>query len=170
MGGDTRGGAAIEFAFLAPIMILLYFGMIEYCQGYMALKRTGHTASMVADLVSQTDATTPAQISDIFAIGELIMSPFPTATLKQRVSSVTRVSANTYKVDWSRTKGMSDKLKPQDADVPADMLENGESVIVSETFYDYQSSFSQMAPGLFHFKRVAYLRPRTVETVPCTGC
>ena len=30
---DTRGGAAVEFAFLAPLMILIYFGMVEFCQG-----------------------------------------------------------------------------------------------------------------------------------------
>ncbi|WP_453976614.1 TadE/TadG family type IV pilus assembly protein [Brevundimonas sp. Marseille-Q4549] len=170
LGRDTRGGAAVEFAFLAPLMILLYFGMVEFCQSYMALKRTGHAAAMVADLVSQTDATTPAQIADVFAIGDLIMSPFSTATLKQRVSSVTRTSKTAYKVDWSQTKGMTEKLLAADADIPDDMLANGESVIIAETFYDYRSAFTQATPGVFHFKRRAYLRPRTVEVIPCTGC
>ena len=73
---NTRGAAAVEFAFLAPVLILLYFGMVEYCQGYMALKRTGHVASMVADLVSQNDTVTKTQITDIFAIGDQIIRPF----------------------------------------------------------------------------------------------
>lgn len=27
---DVRGVAAVEFAFLAPILILFYFGMVEF--------------------------------------------------------------------------------------------------------------------------------------------
>jgi len=167
---DDRGSAAVEFAFLAPIMILLYFGMVEFCQGYMALKRTDHVAAMVADLVSQTDATTPKQIADTFDIGDLIMKPFSAASLKQRVSSVTRVSSTSYTVNWSQTRGMSDKLKAADAGIPGDMLANGESVIIAEAFYDYSSPFDTVAPFVTRFKRTAYLRPRTVEIIGCTGC
>ena len=167
---DQRGSAAVEFAFLAPVMIVLYFGMVEFCQGYMALKRTDHVAAMVADQVSQTDATTPQQISDTFDIGDLIMKPFSSSALKQRVSSVTRVSSTSYTVNWSQTRGMTDKLKAADADIPSDMLTNGESVIIAEAFYDYSSPFDLVAPFVSKFKRTAYLRPRTVEIIACSGC
>lgn len=69
---DTRGVAAIEFAFLAPVLIVMYFAMVEYCQAYMALKRTDHVAAMVADLTSQNDKFVKSQIEDVFAIGDVI--------------------------------------------------------------------------------------------------
>ncbi len=50
---DRRGVSAIEFALIAPVMITIYFGLIEFSQGYMAERRAGHVASMVADLVAQ---------------------------------------------------------------------------------------------------------------------
>lgn len=167
---DTGGVAAVEFAFLAPILILFYFSMVEFCQGYMALKRTGHVSSMVADLVSQSDSVTKSDLSDIFAIGDLIMAPFSATPLTQRVSSVTRVNATTYKVDWSVGKGVASKLTVAEAKIPSDMLQNGESVIVAEAFYDYSSPFDQIAPYVTKFNRMSYLRPRTVEMVPCSGC
>lgn len=166
---DTRGVAAVEFAFLAPILILFYFSMVEYCQGYMALKRTGHVASMVADLVSQNDTVTKTQLTDTFAIGGLIMRPFSSATLTQRVSSVTRVNATTYKVDWSVGSGITAKLAAADAGIPDDMLADGESVIIAEANYDYSSPFDQIAPYVTQFKRIAYLRPRTADVITCTG-
>jgi len=169
-GRDTRGIAAVEFAFLAPILILFYFSMVEFCQGYMALKRTGHVAAMVADLVSQSDSTSKTDLTDVFAIGDLIMAPFASSSLTQRVSSVTRVNATTYKVDWSVGKGISSKLTVAQAKVPSDMLANGESVIVAEAFYDYKSPFDRVAPYVTKFSRMAYLRPRTVDTIPCSGC
>ena len=75
---DRRGVSAIEFALIAPLMLLIYFGLVEFCQGYMAQKRMGHASAMVADLVSQTDLITPSQIDDIFEIGGL-MSKRPAA-------------------------------------------------------------------------------------------
>ncbi len=166
---DTRGVAAVEFAFLAPILILLYFGLVEFCQGYMALKRTGHVASMVADLVSQNDKVTKTQLTDIFAIGDQIIKPFPNSPLTQRVSSVTRVDATTYKVDWSVGRGIAAKLTPAQANIPPNMLAQGESVIVAEANYDYSSPFDQVAPYFTRFERVAYLRPRTVDVILCSG-
>lgn len=122
---DTRGVAAIEFAFLAPVLIVMYFAMVEYCQAYMALKRTDHVAAMVADLTSQNDKFVKSQIEDVFAIGDVIMAPFATTTLTQRVSSVTRVNATTYRVDWSIGKGIASKLTVAEAKVPDDMLAQG---------------------------------------------
>ena len=37
--GDRRGVSAIEFAFIAPVMILMYFGVAELTQGMMAERR-----------------------------------------------------------------------------------------------------------------------------------
>lgn len=167
---DTRGVAAVEFAFLAPILILFYFSMVEFCQGYMALKRTGHVSSMVADLVSQSDSTAKADLADVFAIGDLIMAPFASTSLTQRVSSVTRVNSTTYRVDWSVGKGVASKLTVAEAKIPSDMLGDGESVIVAEAFYDYSSPFDQVAPYVTKFSRMSYLRPRTVDIITCTDC
>lgn len=170
LAADTRGVAAVEFAFLAPILILFYFAMVEYCQGFMALKRTGHVASMVADLVAQNDTVTKTQITDIFAIGDQIIRPFSNTPLSQRVSSVTRVNAATYRVDWSVGRGIPTKLSVADAKIPSDMLAAGESVIIAEANYDYSSPFDLVAPYATRFERMAYLRPRTVDVIACTGC
>lgn len=169
-GRDTRGVAAVEFAILAPLMLILYFGLVEFCQGYMAQKRTGHVASMVADLVSQSDTVTTSQLTDMFAIGDLIMKPFSATSLQQRVSSVTRISSTTYRVDWSRTKGMTGALSATQTGIPSDMLANGESVIVGEAYYTYDSPFKAFLPNALRFERKSYLRPRNVESISCSNC
>jgi len=57
-GRDQRGLAAVEFALIAPAMILLYCGLVEVCQAIIASRKTDHVASAVADLVTQADAVT----------------------------------------------------------------------------------------------------------------
>lgn len=167
---DQRGLSAVEFALLAPVMVFFYFGLVEFCQGYMAQKRMGHVASQVADLVAQSDAVTGAQVDDIFMIGTLIMRPFTAAGLSQRVSSVTRDSSGVAKVDWSRGSGMTALNKNAVVTgIPTGLIANGESLIMAEAAYDYRSPANYLMPGLTKFQQKYYLRPRTVNMVSYTN-
>ena len=169
LAGDERGLSAIEFALLAPILIAFYFGMAEFCQGYMAQKRMGHVSAMVADLVAQEEVVTVANLDDIFDVGGLIMKPFSTTALKQRVSSVTR-TAGVAKVVWSRGDGMASRAVNEVIVLPTDLIANGESIIVSEATYDYDSPVDYLMPGITRFSHIYYLRPRTVDSVTCSNC
>src|SRR3954465_13055128 len=85
---DDRGVAAIEFALIAPVAILLYAGFAELTMAMMAERRAAHAASVVADLVAQEQNVTAADMTAIFNIGNAIMTPFATTPLKLRVTSV----------------------------------------------------------------------------------
>lgn len=167
---DRRGVSAVEFALIAPVLIAFYFGLAEFCQGYMAQKRMGHSTAMVADLVAQKETLTAAQIDDIFNIGGLIMKPYSATPLKQRVTSVTRNSSGVAKVDWSRGSGMTKLTAGATVTVPADLIANGESVVMTEATYDYDSPVDYLMPSITRFSHIYYMRPRTVEKTLCTGC
>lgn len=169
LGSDERGVSAVEFAMLAPVLIAFYFGMAEFCQGFMAQKRMGHVAAMVADLVAQEESVSTSNLDDIFEIGGLIMKPFPLPALKLRVSSVTR-TAGVAKVDWSRGEGMAARAVNSTIVLPADLVANGESVVVSEAAYDYDSPVDYFMPQITRFSHIYYLRPRTVDKTLCSNC
>ncbi len=171
---DRRGVSAVEFALIAPVMILIYFGLTEFSQAYMAQRRTGHTAAMVADLVAQSDKTSPTAIQPVFAIGQMIMKPFPAEPLAIRVTSVTMDDQGQATVDWSLSSKETilkrlDKASPV-ADLPAGLIGAGESLIIGETQYEYGSAIKDILPQPIIFDRKYYLRPRTVNQVACTGC
>lgn len=169
LAGDERGLSAVEFALLAPVLIAFYLGLSEFCQGYMAQKRMGHVASAVADLVAQEETVTRDNVDDIFDIGGLIMKPFSTATLKQRVSSVTR-SGTRVRVDWSRGDGMAALAVASDVTVPTGLLSDGESLIISEATYDYDSPADYLMPNITRFSHTYYLRPRVSDKTLCSNC
>lgn len=173
LASDDRGVSAVEFALVAPVMILFYAGMVDLCQGYMALKRTSHVAAAAADLASQSTVLTAAEVDGLFQAGPSIMAPFDSGSLEQRISSVTRVSSTKYQVDWSRssrsTGALSGDLAVADAEVPADMLANGESVIIAEAAYTYNSPFERFLPEI-RFERRAILEPRRSAVITCANC
>lgn len=168
--GDRRGVSAVEFALLAPLMISFYFGLAEFCQGYMSQKRLSHTASASADLVAQTSTITKDQLDDIIGLGSLMMKPFDASTLTIRLTSVTRDANGIAKVDWSRGSGVAARGSGSTVTVPADVIANGESLIMSEATYDYSSPVKYLMPAVTKFSNVFYLRPRQTEMVPCTDC
>ncbi|ADK99962.1 TadE/TadG family type IV pilus assembly protein [Brevundimonas subvibrioides] len=167
---DESGVSAVEFALLAPVMIALYFGSAEFCQGFMAQKRMDHATSQVADITSQDGVVTRDELDDTLAVAQLIMSPFPTTPLKMRVSGVTRNASGVAKIDWSRGSGMTALGTGAVVTVPAGMIANGESVILSEATYDYVSPLRYLLPNAIQFRQTFYLRPRLVDKVTCSDC
>jgi Flp pilus assembly protein TadG len=169
---DERGVSAVEFALIAPVMIVFYAGLVDLCQGYMALKRTTHVAAMVADMASQSATLTKSQIDKIFEIGPAIMTPFASTSLEQRVSSVTRVSSTKYTVNWSRSYGgsgsLSGALTAGNVNLPTDLLANGESILIGESAYTYNSIFQKFLPTV-RFQKRALIQPRGTSTT-CSDC
>jgi len=170
---DTRGLSAVEFALLAPVLITMYFGIAEVGQAFMAQKRQAHVASMVADLVAQTDVVTVDGMEDVFAAGALVIKPFAATNLTVRVTSVTRDSKGVDRVVWSRGSGIA----PRGTDsvvsgpaIPAGMIANGESLVMSETSYNYISPVKRFIPAPMVFKGAFFLLPRRVSVVGCSDC
>ena len=168
-GKDRRGMAAVEFSLIAPVMILIYCGLVELCQALIAERKANHVASAVGDLVTQVETVTPSDLSDIFSIGNTIMSPFPTSTLQMRVTSVTANSSGAAKVDWSYGSGMTPLGKGATVSLPL-TLNAGDSIVMSEAKYQYTSVLRSVLPNALNYNEAFYLRPRRSDQVACTGC
>lgn len=168
---DERGNAGIEFALLAPIMLLLYFGLAELTVAMMAERRASHAASVVGDLVTQSGSMNATQMTDIFNVGNALLKPFPTTPLHMRVTSVKADAAGVAKVTWSRGQGMSGmSTGAAVAGFPAGMLAAGDSLVMAEVQYSYTSVLGQVLPSALSFSNTFYIRPRkSPEVVWTTG-
>lgn len=98
--------AAVEFALILPLLVLLYFGTVESASLYAVDRRVSTVASTMADLVSREQkCITTAKLDSYFAAATAIMQPFPTTTLKQVVSFMQISSAGTVTIKWSKPYG-----------------------------------------------------------------
>jgi Flp pilus assembly protein TadG len=169
---DQRGVSAVEFALIAPFLILVYFGLAELAQGMMAHRRVSHATSAVGDLVAQSESLNNAQKDDIFAAASNIVSPFPTAPLKLRITSITGNASGNPRVDWSDGSVGLAAYARCDAvpNFPAGLITAaGENVIMAEAAYTYTSPVSQVLPNGLTFNERFFLRPRKVSRVLRSG-
>lgn len=166
---EARGGtAAVEFALIAPILIVLYLGLAELTLGMMASRRTSHLAATVGDLASQSESLTDANVSDIFDIGTSMLQPFATSgtVLKIRLSCVKMSTSNKAEVQWSDGRNLTKYANNYVmTNITTTQLPQGESMIVTEVEYNYTSPFTQFLPTLTTFKDTFYHHPRTGTTV-----
>lgn len=182
-GKDRRGVAAVEFALLAPMLMMGYFGLAELTEGLMASRKVSAVASTIGDLTAQAASTTPGQISDIFNVGQVLMQPFPTTgqVLTMRISSVTVDASNTPRIDWSEAQGMTPlakgsavslplatKTSPSSPNLP--FIASGQSVIMAEAHYQFTSPIAKYLPQTSDLTDTLYLSPRQGTQVACTTC
>lgn len=87
---DIRATAAIEFALVAPVMILLLFGTIDVVNAFRVQAKLNTAAGQLAELIASQQAVTAptGTLSDICLGASLNMAPFTTSTLSADVASV----------------------------------------------------------------------------------
>jgi Flp pilus assembly protein TadG len=174
---DRRGVSAVEFAFIAPVLILCYFGVAELCGAMMAQRRSVHVASEVGDLVAQYSSVQSSNFTDLWTIGSTVMSPLSSSGLSIRVTSFVTDSSNHATVGWSMDNGGSltkyakgSSPTTAQAQVMAGLTSASSSIIYSETRYTYTSPVSVVVKVPLTFNGLYWLSPRQVTSIPCSDC
>ncbi|ODR95541.1 hypothetical protein AUC70_01060 [Methyloceanibacter stevinii] len=169
---DARSGAsALEFAFVAPLLIGLYLGAVEVNNALTVYRRTLQVATTAADLTAQVKSVTKSEINDIQAAATSILTPYATKPLKIVLSSVVADDNNVGKVEWSCANTGAARSKGSTFKVPNGLTEPDSSVIVAEVTYAFKplvglSTF--FSPGSFTMGQTFYARPRRSLTVKKT--
>jgi Flp pilus assembly protein TadG len=165
---DRRGVSAIEFAMIAPVMILMYVGLAEVGNALTINRRVSTIATSAADLVAQEKTTSTADLKDVATAATRIMdpylaSPFSPLQLKIVLSSVVADANNVGKVVWScASKGGTTRATNSVYPTPVGLTQANSSVIVAEVSYDFKPLLNLKAfnPGSFQMKQTFYERPR----------
>jgi Flp pilus assembly protein TadG len=181
---DRRGVSAIEFGFIAPVILTIYMGLAELSEGLTAQRRVSHVSSALGDLVAQSDVVTVASLTDILSGSATMLTPYSTTGLKMRVTSVTVVNG-TPTVQWSYAPTGQASLKAlkkgdaapacsatkTDGCVPSGLLSaNGENTILSEAQYTYSPLLKWVIKADLNLNEKSYLRARKSGEIACTDC
>lgn len=73
---DRKGVAAVEFAFIVPVLLCMYFITLEAAQAINVNRKVSRISSTVADLITQQSAVQAKTVVDIMEIGKAIVRPY----------------------------------------------------------------------------------------------
>ncbi|MBJ3784643.1 TadE/TadG family type IV pilus assembly protein [Devosia sediminis] len=97
------GVAAVEFALILPIMLLVYVGTLEASILITMDRKVQSVAGAVGDLVARMEErVTATQLQDYFRAASGIMTPYSSADVRQVVTAVAVDADGVATVVWTR--------------------------------------------------------------------
>lgn len=166
---DKSGLAAVEFAMLLPVMITLFFGVVELSLALTCRANVTNVASVAADLVAQESAATTADMTNVFNAANAMLYPYDTSVAKITVSSIVydtvSKSLTSGKVGWSCAKNTTAKTVGNTVTLPAGLMTADSSVIMAEISYAYTSPTTKFITGTKTMANTFYTKPRRVPKI-----
>lgn len=161
---DDAGISAVEFALIAPLMAMIYFGCIELSL-MMTLDRkvTGATAAL-GDLTSRASTVTNSDLTDIFEATRMVMQPNDMTGSRMRVTSLYEDSGQ-VKVAWSDGCNLTAYPQDQTVTIPNNLIPTDGTIIMAEIEYDYNSGIGYFFTTSKTLTDKFYLRPRRVDSI-----
>lgn len=174
---DRSGIAAVEFALILPLLIMLYFGTVEAATLYAVDRKVATVASTMADLVSRhRDKISQSDtLAKYFTAAQAIMNPYPTTGLTQVVSLLFIDSNGVANVEWSvgyngGAPRTVDTQYPLAATTEINQLARGASgyLIVSEIAYPYKPVIGLIFSEPVNLAHTEYFLPRYASEIDLT--
>ena len=166
---DKSGLAAVEFAMLLPVMITLFFGVVELSLALTCRANVTNVASVAADLVAQESAMTTADMNNVFSAANAMLYPYDTSVAQITVSSIVydtvSKSLTSGKVGWSCAKNTTAKTVGNTVTLPAGLMTADSSVIMAEISYAYTSPTTKFITGTKTMTNTFYTKPRRVAKI-----
>lgn len=183
--GDASGLAAVEFAFIVPVMLTLVFGTIEVASVVAIDRKVTLVTRTLSDLVSRgTNVSTSTDLPNFFGMGAAIMTPYPVtpAAMTQKLTAVNIDASKVAKVAWSYVGSATGSTVTVSAGytvnstvttIPTALLVPNTQLIWSEVTYTYAPVLGYILKSDWPVSDQTYTRPRqstcvTLNLAPCS--
>ena len=181
LGRDQRGNAAIEFAVIVPVMLSMFFGVVEFSSGVAVNRKISMAAEELADLGARYQAIDDTEVDNFFKIARAVITPYSPTDLKATITEVyINPATGVGRAQWS--KGDVVRLPGSAVTVPANLIArdsmnrilDDQYLIFAETAYLYKPAVGYlMAKTGVPLSDKSYMRPRLLNCVyysPATAC
>jgi Flp pilus assembly protein TadG len=182
--GDHSGIAATEFAVIVPIMLVMFFGTVEFSSGVAVDRKVTLMARTLSDLTSQSTSVAYSDMTNFFSASNAVMTPYSATPTTATISEL-YIDPNTFqaRVQWSRSATITSTggvvlgagHPPKTVlTIPAQLAVGGTYLIFSEVSYLYKPTIGYvMVKTGVTLSDVSYTRPRQSTCVyysPATAC
>jgi Flp pilus assembly protein TadG len=172
LSNDCSGVAAIEFAVIVPVMLLMFFGVVEFSSGVAVDRKVTLVARTLSDLTSQATNVADTDLTNAGQTAKAIMTPYSAVPLKSSITEL-YVDPKTLvaRVQWSKALAIDSSgnvtfaastHSPKDVVAIPLALQVGDTYLIwSEVSYNYVPAVGYvMAKTGVPLSDFTYTRPR----------
>jgi len=159
-GRDRHGVSAVEFAFIAPVMIGLYLGCVEISDGVAADRKVSLVVDALANLSAQVTTISTSDMTNILNASTSIISPYSVTNLKATVSCLTINSSGQATVAWSATLNGTVRATGSLVTIPSALALPNSTLLFGEATYAYTPIVGYTITGTLMLSDQMYMAPR----------
>jgi Flp pilus assembly protein TadG len=173
LGRDKRGNAAIEFAVIVPVMLTMFFGVVEFSSAVAVNRKISLAAEELADLGARYQAIGDTDIDNFFKIAKAVITPYSATELKATITEIyVDPATGLGRAQWS--KGDTTRLPGTIVPVPDNLIArdnkskilDDQYLIFAETAYQYKPAVGYLiAMTGIPLSDKSYMRPRLINCV-----
>jgi Flp pilus assembly protein TadG len=170
---DCRGVAATEFAVIVPVMLLMFFGTIEFSSGVAVDRKVTLVARLLTDLTSQSTSVSNADLTNFTITAKAELYPYGSTPLNSTITELwIDPTTSNARVQWSQ--GSAPRATSSVVTISPNLIAKdstgktvaGQYLILSEVNYLYKPTVGYvMAKAGINLQDSAYTRPRQTSCV-----
>ncbi|MCY1742447.1 TadE/TadG family type IV pilus assembly protein [Ensifer sp. SL37] len=172
---DRSGVGAVEFAIVAPLLVMAYLGAFELSVGFTVAGKTARAASATADVVAQQTEVNKAFLANVPNIAKSILAPYGNANYTLKISGIAVTNTNEGTILWSRDQaGGTPYAVNTKVSLPAQFTATNSFVIRTELTVPHELLL--YAPNLqataktIDLSKTAYFHARLSQPIKCSDC
>jgi Flp pilus assembly protein TadG len=160
------GVAAVEFAILVPVLLLLYLGGFEITQALSTYRKLTDTTTELASIVSQYAAMSSSDVTSVFTASSQIMAPNSTSSLTIVLSEVTTDANSNPTVTWSQAyNGATALAVGSSVAMPTGLAMANTSYVLVQTAYLYTPVIGAAYVKPISLHNQIYMLPRRSTSI-----
>lgn len=164
---DRCGTVAVETALALPALVILALSGVEITRYVLLNQKMERASATMADLVSQAETLSEADLVSLFNATGFVVEPFDLAADGRIIiSSISKTGSAAARVNWQRGFGSGSGssafgVEGGGATLPTGfVVRDGESIVVGEAFFDFTPMFTGGVLGNTTVYNSSVLRPR----------
>jgi Flp pilus assembly protein TadG len=167
-----QGVAAVEFAIVFPVLLILVAGSIDTSEALSASGRSTNVAATLAGFLADQNRWTTADVDELITAGSFMMRPYEAGSVKITLSVLKVAADGTARVTASRALGTTPlvvgSISP--VAVPRKIGDPAVNLVLSQVDYSLATPFSALWPGFtvnnrFRLVKHYFARPRQNDTI-----
>ena len=147
IGSDHSGIAAVEFAYIAPVLLLMLMGTFEFSRAVSIDRRINSISAMASELVAREETINNQALQRVAEAMKHVMQPYDDDSIVLRLIAV-RASADNAtdtRVEWSYERSADSNSTPYSQcsayTLEPGLVNKGTGVIVADVGYTYEPVF-----------------------------
>lgn len=169
---DRRGTALVEFAAVAPVLIVLWLGSLQIEDGIACNRKVTVATRAIADLIAQnvSGTTTKGEIDSNLNATTMVLAPYDASRATIRVTQVYTDVLFRTKVVWSRSLNGAALNAGDTATIPAGLRVQNSYMLFAEVTYNYKPPMNFGFIGPMKLGDNLFMLPRNSNKIDCTDC